>query len=87
MQTNYCCPGCGRGVTVTTQGDLPPAFQDDGVQAISYKDKDGNLQMASLKNDKGESLKTILNGEPIYWTPPTPPKNPPAPAAEPVATH
>lgn len=82
MQTNYCCPGCGRGVTVTSQGDLPVAFQDDGVQSVEM----GGV-LYPLKNEKGESLKCFENGKPVYWTPPPAPEKPQAPAPEPVATH
>ena len=82
MQTSYSCRGCGRSVTVVSQGDLPVQFEDQGVQHIEV-----NGVLHPLKNADGQTLKCFEDGKPIYWTQPAPPANAPAPDREPVANH
>ncbi|HWC60308.1 MAG TPA: hypothetical protein VHC44_11495, partial [Verrucomicrobiae bacterium] len=71
MLTDYKCPGCGRGATITSQGDLPLAIVDNGVTEIEI----GGVKYP-LKNDRGETLKNVLNGKAEYWTPPPIPAPP-----------
>jgi hypothetical protein len=65
MQTDYKCAQCGTRIQIETQGDLPPGITAIARDSVNIGGKD-----YPLKNEKGESLKNVLNGVAEYWTPP-----------------
>jgi hypothetical protein len=82
MLTEYTCR-CGLKAEITSQGDIPLVITTADPDFIEVEGT-----RYPLKNEKGESLKNVLNGKAEYWTPPAVPKNPPAPApTEPGPTH
>ena len=71
MQTKYQC-ACGARINIESQGELPIAVTSEERTTVNIGGKD-----YPLKNDKGESLKNVLNGVAEYWTPPPVPAVPP----------
>lgn len=79
MQTEIKC-ACGARFNVESQGELPVAITKLEIDSISV----GGVTYP-LKNEKGESLKNVLNGKAEYWTPPAIPAPAPDAATAPAA--